>query len=74
MSFANLDDFSYFSLAGFTLNQEERTVLAASLQVKKDQEKLTTISFWGKIQGLQRDYLIAQSTGASLFDRKYYYT
>ena len=73
MSFASLEDLTYFSLAGFTLNQEEKAVLASSLQVKKDQEKLATISFWGKIQGLQRDYLIAQSTGDSLFDRKYFY-
>jgi hypothetical protein len=73
MSFASLEDLTYFSLAGFTLNQEEKAVLASSLQVKKDQEKLATISFWGKIQGLQKDYLIAQATGETLFDRKYFY-
>ena len=73
MSFANLVDLSYFSLAGFTLNIEERTVLESSLQIKKDQEKLTAISFFGKILAIQRDYYIAQSVSGTWFDRKYYY-
>ena len=73
MSFLNLDDASYFTLAGFTLNVEERAAIAASLQLKKDQEKLETIALWGKILGIQRDYYVAQSPGEGVFARKYYY-
>ena len=73
MSFASLEDTSYFSLAGFTLNVEERAVLSASLQAKKDQEKLESITFWGKVLGINKDYLIAQAVGKSFFDRKFYY-
>ncbi len=74
MSFASFDDTSYFSLAGFTLNIEEKTVLQTSLQAKKNQEKLSFIAFWGKLLGIQKDYFIAQSVGDGIFDRKYYYS
>ncbi|KAJ3050059.1 Radial spoke head protein 9 [Rhizophlyctis rosea] len=74
MSFLNLDDVSYFTLAGFTLNVEERAAIAASLQLKKDQEKLETIALWGKILGIQRDYFVAHSPGDDVFARKYYYS
>ncbi|KAJ3297018.1 Radial spoke head protein 9 [Borealophlyctis nickersoniae] len=75
MSLLNLDDLPYFSLAGFTLNIEERAAITSSLQLKKDQEKLESIGLWGKILGVQRDYYIAQSVEqANVFARKYYYS
>ncbi|KAI8826722.1 uncharacterized protein EV422DRAFT_616153 [Fimicolochytrium jonesii] len=74
MSFLNLEDISYLSLAGFTLNVEERSALRSSLQVKKDQEKLDEIWLWGKVLGVQRDYLIAQAVGDNPFARKFFYS
>ncbi|KAJ3007240.1 Radial spoke head protein 9 [Thoreauomyces humboldtii] len=74
MSFLSLDDAPYFSLAGFTLNIEEKSALSSSLQVKKEQEKLGDIWLWGKVLGVQRDYLVAQAIGNDAFDRKFYYS
>ena len=74
MSFASLEDINYFSLAGFTLNVEEKTVLNSSIAAKKAEEKLSNIFLWGKILAIQRDYYIAQSTGADFFARKYFYS
>ncbi|KAI8909614.1 hypothetical protein EDD86DRAFT_205869 [Gorgonomyces haynaldii] len=74
MSFVEIDDIAQFSVAGFTLNTEEKAALKNSLVLKKDQEKLSHLSFWGKIQGVQRDYYLAQSWDKSLFERKYYYS
>jgi radial spoke head protein 9 len=74
MSFASIEDLSYFTLAGFTLNIEEKSVLSSSMAAKKAEEKLSNIFFWGKILGIQHDYLIAQSTRENLFQRKYFYS
>lgn len=73
MSFLALDDLPYLSLAGFTLNTEEKAAIASSLEVKQDQEKLDDIWLWGKILGVQRDYLIAQAVADNVFARKFYY-
>ncbi|KAI8592249.1 Radial spoke head protein 9 [Geranomyces variabilis] len=75
MSFLCLDDVPYFTLAGFTLNIEERAALASSLQTKKAQEKLDNIWLWGKVLGVQRDYLVAQALSSDdPFSRKFYYS
>ncbi|EGF81050.1 hypothetical protein BATDEDRAFT_24691 [Batrachochytrium dendrobatidis JAM81] len=74
MSFMESQDAAMFNLAGFTLNIEERASLFNSLVIKKEQEKLPNIYLWGKVLGIQQDYLLAQSVSESLFDRKYYYT
>jgi hypothetical protein len=41
----------------------------------KDNEKLDSAHFWGKIFGIQKDYLIAQATfpNETIFKRKFYY-
>ncbi|KAJ1336381.1 hypothetical protein BSLG_007165 [Batrachochytrium salamandrivorans] len=67
-------DNTIFTLAGFTLNTEERAVLFSSMSIKKAQEKLPNIYLWGKVIGIQQDYFLAQSVGETLFDRKYFYT
>ena len=74
MSFFKVDDISHFSVAGFTLNNEEKTTLKASLVLKKDQEKLSNLYVWGKILGIQKDYFLAQTHHSDFFSRKYYYT
>eukprot|EP00842_Homolaphlyctis_polyrhiza_P004571 jgi/Hompol1/5114/HPOL_004191-RA len=74
MAFMTREDVALFTLAGFILNVEEQATLFTSLTIKKDEEKLKNIYLWGKILGVQQDYIIAQSVGESLFDRKYFYT
>ncbi|KAJ3409980.1 hypothetical protein CcCBS67573_g00358 [Chytriomyces confervae] len=64
----------HFSLAGVTLNAQERAVMQTSLRVKAEAEKLEHLSFWGKILGIQKDYMIAQASGSNLFDRKFFYS
>ncbi|KAJ3101901.1 Radial spoke head protein 9 [Phlyctochytrium bullatum] len=75
MSFVDITDISHFTLAGFILNTEERTVLTSSLRLKADAEKLSNgIYLWGKILGINRDYYIAQAPMEDLFQRKFYYS
>lgn len=74
MSFLSFDQLAPFSLAGFTLNTEERTALQASLAVKKAEEKFDHVSFWGKILGVQKDYYVAQAwTDGAWFKKKNFY-
>ncbi|KAJ3391359.1 Radial spoke head protein 9 [Entophlyctis sp. JEL0112] len=75
MSSLDISDIpQYFTLAGITLNAQERAVMATSLQVKAAAEKLENLRFWGKILAIQKDYMIAQANGANFFDRKFYYS
>lgn len=73
MAFFNLDTLDTFNLAGFALNVEEQASLKASLIIKRDEEKFTEISLWGKLLGIQQDYFIAQAFNDSAFKRKYFY-
>lgn len=61
MSFLSFDDLSPYTLAGFTLNIEEKTALQSSMAVKRAEEKFDHIAFWGKIVGINKDYYIAQA-------------
>ncbi|KAJ3218245.1 Radial spoke head protein 9 [Dinochytrium kinnereticum] len=70
MSFLDVNDMNHFTLAGFILNTEERTVLSTSLKLKAQAERLTGgIYLWGKILGINRDYYIAQAPMDDLFAR-----
>jgi radial spoke head protein 9 len=74
MSFLSFEHLAPFSLAGFTLNIEERTALQASLVIKKSEEKFDHVSFWGKINGVQKDYYIAQAwQEGDWFNKKNFY-
>ncbi|KAJ3130997.1 Radial spoke head protein 9 [Physocladia obscura] len=64
----------HFSLAGITLNAQERAVMASSLKIKAEAEKLHNLCFWGKIMAIQKDYMIAQAHGSNFFDRKFFYS
>ncbi|KAJ3025413.1 UNVERIFIED_CONTAM: Radial spoke head protein 9 [Siphonaria sp. JEL0065] len=75
MSTLDISDIAqHFSLAGVTLNAQERAVMTTSLRVKAEAEKLQNLCFWGKILAIQKDYMIAQANGANLFDRKFFYS
>jgi radial spoke head protein 9 len=74
MSLFDIEDIAQFNIAGFTLNTEEKASLTASLIHKIDDEKLSNLYLWGKIQGINRDYFLAQSsTSEDKFKRKYFY-
>ncbi|KAI8622293.1 hypothetical protein BC830DRAFT_1090138 [Chytriomyces sp. MP71] len=48
--------------------------MQTSLRVKAEAEKLPTLSLWGKIMGIQKDYMIAQASIGNLFERKFFYS
>lgn len=74
MSFFNLDDTPILAASGVTLNTEERATLASSLVCLRDAENFHTVALWGKILGIQKDYLIAQALkGDDLFNKKWFY-
>jgi radial spoke head protein 9 len=67
-------DYHYFNKLGFTINIEERASINASLVLLRDSEKFERMKLWGKIIGIQKDYWIAEATGADRFkDKKYFY-
>lgn len=78
MSFCDFDDLPNFSVAGFTLNSEERAAIKTALKLKQEKENMpSSITLWGKILAIQRDYWIAQApleSKGNLFDRKFYYS
>ncbi|KAJ3194769.1 Radial spoke head protein 9 [Irineochytrium annulatum] len=75
MAFIDVESLSNFSLVGFVLNTEERAVISTSLRLKAQAEQLAGgIYLWGKIIGVNKDYLIAQAPQESLFNRKFYYS
>ncbi|KAI9140145.1 radial spoke head protein 9 [Paraphysoderma sedebokerense] len=56
---AQLADLPYFSTAGFTFNVEERSSLSSSLITLKHSQNFDRVFLWGKVLGIQHDYLIA---------------
>ena len=66
-------DLSVLSIAGFTLNPEERTTIQSSLAIKKTEENFADVQFCAKILGTKGDYYIAYGTGEDVFERKFFY-
>ncbi|GAB5366546.1 hypothetical protein AAMO2058_001152700 [Amorphochlora amoebiformis] len=62
------------SYCGLALNMGQRMAVKSALLKLKLQEKLKCISFWGKIIGTEKDYLIAVSVmpGKLEFLKKFY--
>ncbi len=74
MTVANLDDLAPFTAAGITFNIEQRTALRNAIAIKKHEEKLDQVYFWGKINAVNKDYYILQGwMGEEYFKRKYFY-
>lgn len=57
--FSVLDNTAF---PGGTLSVEERSALQASFVLLKESQHFKEIRFWGKVRGLQADYLICQGT------------
>jgi len=57
--FSVLDNTAF---PGGTLSAEERSALQASFVLLKENYHFAEIRFWGKVRGLERDYLICQGT------------
>ncbi len=56
------------------LNVNQRLSIGAALNKLRLDEKLASVSFWGKIQGKERDYFIAQSikTGTKIEKNRFF--
>jgi len=61
------------SCGGQSLNIAQRLAVASALTKLKVNEKLTQVTFWGKITGVSNDYLIAASVAASTSVAKRFY-
>lgn len=46
-------------VSGATLNVEQKTSLESSLAVLQKNNKLSRVEFWGKVNGIKADYMIA---------------
>jgi radial spoke head protein 9 len=57
--FSVLDNTAF---PGGTLSVEERAALQASFVLLKETQHLKEVRFWGKVRGIQRDYLVCQGT------------
>jgi len=58
------------SASGHCLTTEERACLPPSLAILKNERGFSRVVYWGKIQGQNGDYLIAQGLGDSREDKK----
>ncbi|KAG2386965.1 hypothetical protein C9374_002000 [Naegleria lovaniensis] len=76
MDHKDLPTHSHFlSLNGYCLNLEERTALQSSLLILQENNHFHTVHFWGKIQGVQNDYLIAEGyRGSMIGERARFYS
>merc|ERR1711988_643574 len=57
--FSVLDNTAF---PGGTLSPEERAALQASLVLLKESQHFKEVRFWGKVRGIQRDYLVCQGS------------
>jgi len=57
--FSVLDNTAF---PGGALSTEEKSALQASLVLLKESQHFQEVRFWGKVRGLQRDYLVCQGT------------
>jgi len=49
------------SFLGQSLNVAERTATSGALMKVQLADNYASVSFWGKIQGVEKDYLLAQT-------------
>lgn len=53
------------AFSGHTLNVEERAGLEVAINRRKIENGLTEAAFWGKITGLEADYIVVAGFGPS---------
>ena len=67
-----LSDVGYLEGCGIILSPEEKASLQTSLILERTKNKFSRVSFWGKIQGVKRNYYVAVGIGADqVHNRKY---
>lgn len=66
----------YFNSSGKLLSNEQLSQMCNSMTIAKHNNRFSKILFWGKIEGIKADYLIAQGIDASdeLNNRKVLYS
>jgi len=67
---AGTHHLDYIAPSGHTLPLEQRAALQCSLPLLKRNLKLHHVYFWGKVFGVEKDYLIAQGFGRDMFAGK----
>ena len=55
-----VQDLHLSAVSGYTFNLEETSALQSSLILLRDSQALNHVSVWGKILGVNKDYVIAQ--------------
>jgi len=66
-------DAEMFGLSGKTLTPKEKTCLLTTLPILSADYKSTT-RFWGKVEGMENDYLIVQLTGEHLLKAEHVFS
>eukprot|EP00800_Vazella_pourtalesii_P002033 TRINITY_DN11887_c0_g1_i1.p1 TRINITY_DN11887_c0_g1~~TRINITY_DN11887_c0_g1_i1.p1 ORF type:complete len:271 (+),score=57.25 TRINITY_DN11887_c0_g1_i1:98-910(+) len=67
-----LSDIGYLEGCGMILSKEEKACLQTSLILEQTKNKFNRVCFWGKIQGVKRNYYIVVGiTGDQIHNRKY---
>ena len=78
MNIHNMEEqLSMLQSIGYTLNIDERLKLKfAHIELLKENPQLNECKFWGKIEGLSKNYYIMlglKYTGSYEFPHKYFY-
>ncbi|KAI6652535.1 hypothetical protein LOD99_4320 [Oopsacas minuta] len=67
-----LSDIGYLEGCGIILSPEEKAALQTSLILEQTKNKFNRVCFWGKIQGVKRNYYIVVGIGGDqIHNRKY---
>jgi len=56
--------------SGSCLTAEQRAMLPTSLGILKNEHGFSKVFYWGRLQGTQGDYHIAQGLGQAIGDKK----
>jgi len=68
-----LSGFSSLSSSGVTLSLPHAAGMQSSLPILKKNYKFNSVFFWGKLQGMKGDYLIAKGIEESYTSKKFFY-
>mmetsp|Transcript_11802 Transcript_11802/g.17526 ORF Transcript_11802/g.17526 Transcript_11802/m.17526 type:complete len:315 (-) Transcript_11802:2801-3745(-) len=64
-----LSEAQYTTLNGNILSPQEKAALQSSLVLLKKQQKANNVNYWGKIQGINNDYHVAQAFNNAFDDK-----
>ena len=69
------EGLEYLMYCGQKLSHEQKVLIEYSLITLQNENRFTNIYFWGRINGINKDYFVAFGyTRDCLKDRKYFYS